>query len=371
MRGRHIIVLLAALGGGLVAAVLGTAASRDGDRERVMMASGVASVPAAPSGSLAVDARELLRRQADGVVGVRARVLRSDPGRGVVVSRTGGDLEIQGSGFALDGDTVVTSSHLVEGAMSLEVVLPDGTAVAATAIGSDDDTDCALLRLEGADGQDDVLRALDLGDSGAARDGDAVVTLADPGGTGAVTHGDTLATSHRVPADSGVPLTVLRLRDAAQAGDLGAPLLDGKGRVLGLHVRIAGAPRVLPAATLAGVIPQLERSGRVDRAYLGVLLGTGGAAAAAAAPVLIRQVAAGSPAAHAGLQAGEDAIEAVGGRAVAAAQDVATALAAFAPGDVVALSVRRDGAPRTVRVRLADRPASLWSSPRDDGAPGL
>lgn len=374
---------VAALGGGILVAVLaGTGGRQDGGALRGGFAG---ASPRAATSSLSMDVREIARRRAAGVVGVRAQVLRSDPRRGLMVASADGAGVLEGSGFVVDEDgLILTSAHLVDGAIQIEVVLDDGRTVPATPIGSDDDTDCALVRID-ADGH--RLEPLELGDSAAAARGDQVVTLAGTGAGDVTIATTTLAAGTKeVTTASGAMEAVLRAPAGAGQRRLGAPLMDATGRVLGLHVRLPGtggddgsAPSVvLPAATIARILPQLETAGRVERAYLGVLLDVA-ADPAVEDGVPVRAVADGSPAAGAGVRgalatapgAPGDAIERLDGTEVDSAREVVDVLARHAPGDVVSLVLRTGEARRTLQVRLADRPAALWSSTPDDGAPGL
>jgi S1-C subfamily serine protease len=108
----------------------------------------------------------------------------------------------------------------------------------------------------------------------------------------------------------------------------------------------------VPVDTAKAVIPQLESAGRVERAYLGVQ------GATSPDGVLVEHVLEHSPAAQAGIRAG-DTLERLGGRMVRTMDDVTEILAAHAPGDALDVEVRTGGLTRRLRATLADRPDTL------------
>jgi putative serine protease PepD len=132
--------------------------------------------------------------------------------------------------------------------------------------------------------------------------------------------------------------------------------------VIGINSQIAtggsngnvGIGFAVPVNTAKTVIPQLEQSGRVERAYFGIQ------GATAPDGVVVDVVQDGSPAASAGVRVG-DTIERLGGRPVRSMDDVTDILAAHAPGDVVDVEVRTGGLTRGLKATLIDRPAALPS----------
>jgi S1-C subfamily serine protease len=347
-------VATAAAGGALTTALLlasGTVHMRD--------AAVAGDPPLAARGQLvassgALSAREIYERAAPAVVAVRARVLpsaRSPFGETEAPSGT-----TAGSGFVLDADKgrIVCSAHTVAAATEITVGLADGRTVAARALGSDDDTDLALLAVD-PDGLG--LRELELAEGGRVEVGDPVLALAKPGG-GAPTlaTGVVSAPGRRLVADGGFAVDRAIQTDAPQVpGDTGGPLLDAAGRVIGAtaHLTVGGAVAgfAVPAETIAQVVPALEEAGRVRRAFLGVRaeVGDGG--------VRVASVREGSPAAAAGVRPG-DTLRWVGDARVRSVEELTRVLAAREPGERVAVEVARGGRSSTHAVRLSDRPGA-------------
>ena len=337
---------LAALAGGLASgalvAVILLATGADGDDET--------AAPAARDTApvrRAAPLTELYERARRGVVVVEGR----QPG----VSWPEGppredDGVATGSGFAIGDGRIVTNHHVVAGAREI-AVRRRGRRVRARLVGSDPSTDLALVRLRPEEGE--RLRALPLGDSDSVRPGDPAVVIGNPLGLArTLTAGVVSATGRRIEAPDGFPIRNAVQTDApVNPGNSGGPLLDERGRVIGVIAqgRGDGIAFAVPVDTLERVVPQLERFGRVRRPYLGVTTTTAGAGAR------VLEAVERGPAARAGLRGG-DVIVSVAGRAVRDPDDVATAIADRRPGTRVAIEYRRAGSRRSVEVRLGVRP---------------
>src|ERR671916_399343 len=184
-----------------------------------------------------------------------------------------------GSGFVVDEDgTIVTNAHVVEGASSVQVGFEEGgDLVDAEVKGVDDDTDLAVLKI---DPQGQELTVLPLGDSADAEVGDPVVAIGNPFGLQrTVTTGIVSALQRQVDAPTGFPIDDVIQTDASiNPGNSGGPLLDAQGRVIGINSQIAtggsrgsvGIGFAVPVNTAKTVVPQLKKSGKIDRAYLGI-----------------------------------------------------------------------------------------------------
>jgi putative serine protease PepD len=354
MRGWMGTVVTAAAGGALTTALLlasGTLETRDaavaGDPPLAARGQLVAS--AANDGALS--AREIYERAAPAVVSVRARVLPAErTPYGAVEAHSAATA---GSGFVLDAEKglVVCSAHTVAAATDIAVGLAGGRMVPARALGSDDDTDLALLAVD-ADGLG--LRELELAEGGVEV-GDPILALAKPGpGAPTLATGVVSSPGRRLMADGGFTVDRAIRTDAPQVpGDTGGPLLDAAGRVIGAtaHLTVGGAVVgfAVPADTIAQVVPALEESGRVRRAFLGVRT------AAASGGVRVAGVREGSPAAAAGVRPG-DTLRRIDGSRVRSVDDLSRVLAGLRPGALVPVEITR-GKERSARgVRLADRP---------------
>jgi putative serine protease PepD len=271
-----------------------------------------------------------------------------------------GRQQAQGSGFVYDDSgTVITNQHVVDGASSIEVTLADGSSSEARVVGTDASTDLALLKV---DAPANKLEPLALGDSTELAVGDAVVAIGSPFGlTETVTSGIVSALDRRITSPNGYAITGAIQTDAAiNHGNSGGPLLNLQGEVVGVNAQIEsesggndGVGFAVPSSTVRSVVAQLLEDGQVEHAYLGVSL----ADTDNGAGVRVSEVRAGSPAAEAGLEAG-DVVTAVDGNSVTNASELQAAIDTKRPGEEVSVTYTRGGESETVNVELGSRPDS-------------
>ena len=271
-----------------------------------------------------------------------------------------GTAQAQGSGFVSDtSGHVITNAHVVEGAQSAKVRFADGKSYDATVVGVDASTDLAVLKV---DAPASALHPIQLADSSQVAVGDVVVAIGSPFGLeNSVTAGIVSALGRSMQAPNGYTITGAIQTDAAiNHGNSGGPLLDLDGKVVGVNAQIEsesggndGVGFAIPSSTVASIVGQIVDGGAVEHAYLGVSVteATGGTAGAQLA-----QVRSGTPAANAGLQAG-DVVTAVDGDTVASAAALQSAIDAKKPGDRVIVDYVRNGEHRSVTVTLATRPS--------------
>jgi putative serine protease PepD len=278
-------------------------------------------------------------------------------GPGVVSVQVG---SASGTGFVVRGDgTIVTNAHVVGDADAAVVRFGDtGRQVQAEVRGTDPSSDLAVLHVDpGASGP---LRPLPLANSDRVQVGDAVVAIGHPFGLDrTATAGIVSGLGREIRAPDGFQIDEVIQTDAPiNPGNSGGPLLDARGRVVGVNSQIAtggagngsvGIGFAVPSNRVREVLPALSRGQRIERAYLGVTT----APHARGAEVV--SVAGGSPAQRAGIRSG-DVITVVDGREVAEPQDVSEAINALKPGERLEIEVARDGARRTLDVELAARP---------------
>jgi putative serine protease PepD len=270
-----------------------------------------------------------------------------------------GGPQAQGSGFVYDtSGHVITNYHVVQGATSLEVTLADGSTYDATVVGTDPSTDLAVLKV---DAPSSKLHPLALADSSDVAVGDGVVAIGSPYGLEeTVTSGIVSALGRTIESTNGYSIPGTIQTDAAiNHGNSGGPLLNLSGQVIGVTSQIesesggnTGVGFAIPSNTVRSVVDQLVAGHEVEHAYLGVRLqetpGESGAQVAS--------VSDGSPAAKAGLEAG-DVITALDRDTIDSADALTAAVATKSPGDEVTVTYTRNGDSHTAQVTLGTRPS--------------
>jgi S1-C subfamily serine protease len=277
-----------------------------------------------------------------------------------------------GSGFVWDRyGHVVTNFHVVEGGNSFSIKLADGTQREATLIGAEPRKDLAVLRF---DPKGLAPAALPIGESHSLVVGQKVLAIGNPFGLDqSLTTGIISALGREIPARGGFIIEDVIQTDASiNPGNSGGPLIDSRGRLIGVNTAIfsptgtsAGIGFAVPVDTVRRIVPQLIRFGRVKRAGLGLtLLPDHIVRSWGVTGVVVREVYRGSAAAAAGLRGIEldrrgavvslDAIVRIGDKKIRSFADLANALDEHAPGDEVWLDYERDGKPKRVRIRLEE-----------------
>jgi S1-C subfamily serine protease len=382
--------VLAGVLGGLVVLVIGsvlisTGVIDTGDtkvvKEQAPLTNSVATSGGGETGSAeGRTVADIYKQEGRGVVFVESRgVSEGDSIFGTPQQGTA-----TGSGFVVDRDgTILTNAHVVEGAQSVSIRLEQngGDSIPAEVKGRDTSSDLAVLKVD-----PDKLKSvtpLPLGDSSKTEVGDAVVAIGNPFGfTRTVTTGIVSAKQRQIDAPNGFPIRNVIQTDASiNPGNSGGPLLDDQGRVIGINSQIAtgggqgsvGIGFAIPINTAKRLLPQLEKGGQVQRAYLGVTMApvTKQLAQDLNLPVdsgaMVQDVTGGSPAAKAGLRGGRtqtsdgltiggDVIVKVDGKSVRSPEDVAAAIGDHKPGDTVKIEYYRGGDKKTATVKLGNRP---------------
>ncbi|RZL89078.1 MAG: PDZ domain-containing protein [Variovorax sp.] len=260
-----------------------------------------------------------------------------------------------GSGFLFTPDGyLLTNSHVVQGAASLEVVRPDGTRGQAQLIGDDPETDLAVLRI----GASRALPHVMLGDSSRLRVGQVAIAIGNPlGFNHTVTSGIVSALGRSLRSSAGRMIDNVIQTDAAlNPGNSGGPLLDTRGRVIGVNTAIIpGAQAICFAVAVNSakwVVTQLFSHGRVRRAFIG-LAGSTVPISRRVARVLevdqescvrVTEVRPDSPAATAGLKA-DDLIVGIDGAPARTVDDLQRLLDESRIGKLCVLRILRGAQP--------------------------
>lgn len=274
------------------------------------------------------------------------------------------DMHGAGSGVIITPDGyILTNSHVVSQADRIQIRLQDGRELLATPVGDDPHSDLAVVRVQEA-----KLPSADLGDSSALRVGQLVIAIGNPLGFQAtVTTGVVSALGRTLRAQTGRLIENIIQTDAAlNPGNSGGPLVDFRGRVVGINTAVImgsqGICFAIPSGTARWVAGQLIREGRVRRAYLGVsgqnirLQRREVIEYATTAPTAVRvtEVQPRTAASDAGLQPG-DLVTKAGEVTVASVDDLQRALGRHTIGEPLAVEIIRDGR----RLTLTTRPTEL------------
>ena len=277
---------------------------------------------------------------------------QSGLGSGVIVSP---------SGF------VLTNNHVVEGADEIEVTLNDGRKAKAKIIGTDPETDLALLKIDL-----DKLPVIVLGSSDAAQVGDQVLAIGNPFGLGQTVSAGIVSALGRNQLGINTFENFIQTDAAINPGNSGGALVDVSGNLLGINTAIysrsggnMGIGFAIPVSTARMVMDGLVKDGQVTRGWIGVepqeltqelaetfnLKTAGGNLQG----VIITGVLQNGPAAKAGIQPG-DVITQVAGKAVANVPELLANVAALKPGSANKFSVRRAEKTLELDVTPAPRP---------------
>ncbi len=406
MRIRLVPSLLVLLSSALTAAVVLPAATAQSGAQQAPLAQAAPASPAAPLVTGLPDFTRLVERVGPAVVNIEASVgggtaraqqpLPDDeqipeifrrilgpgfqmPGPGQSPGRPRG--RSLGSGFLISGDGyVLTNHHVVDGADTVKVTLTDRREFTAKVVGSDQQSDVALLKIDATG-----LPMLRTGEASTVRPGQWAVAIGSPFGFDqSVTAGIVSAVGRSNPYADQRYVPFIQTDVAINRGNSGGPLLNTSGEVIGINSQIfsnsggyMGVSFAIPIDVAMNVAEQLKSGGQVQRGQIGVQFQANNITSEQARGLgmpdtlgaLVNAVTADGPAARAGLVPG-DVIRAVDGTRVVRATDLPPLIGNKAPGTRVKLTVFREGRDRDINVTLSPLDEAVAAAPGASPAPG-
>ncbi|BAO81481.1 trypsin-like serine protease, typically periplasmic, contain C-terminal PDZ domain [Serpentinimonas raichei] len=258
---------------------------------------------------------------------------------------------------------VLTNHHVIEGAEEIEVQLSDGRQALARVVGTDPDTDLAVLQIDLPH-----LPVAVLGDSDALRVGDAVLAIGNPFGVGQTVTGGIVSALGRTQLGINIFENFIQTDAAINPGNSGGALVDVQGHLIGINTAIftrsggfMGIGFAIPTSTARQVLEAIVRDGAVTRGWIGV-------EPQALTPelaqhfglrrdrgVIIIGVLRNAPAAQAGIRPG-DVVVSVAGQPVADVATLLATVAALPPGQATQMQIERQGERFTLQVTPGRRP---------------
>ena len=292
-------------------------------------------------------------------------ILRRFFGNQVIIPQQQGPQEktAYGSAFFISKDGyLLTNRHVIDDASRITITLNDRRELDATLVGSDERTDIALLKVNGAS-----FPELKIGDSNQLKVGEPVLAIGSPFGFDySASAGIVSAKSRNMSGETSVPF--IQTDAALNPGNSGGPLFNQRGEVVGVNSRIfsgtggyMGLSFSIPIDVAMDVVQQLKTNGKVTRSYLGVMLQDIDRNLADAYKLpkpegsLINQVSPKSPAEKAGLKSG-DVILKLEGNSISRTSDLIYRLNRIAPNQTIQLEVLRDDKIRTIAATLSVAP---------------
>jgi serine protease Do/serine protease DegQ len=268
-----------------------------------------------------------------------------------------------GSGVIIDAEQgfIVTGSHVVEGAEEIVVILTDGRRLTGTTVGSDAETDIAIVRVRARN-----LISMKMGDSDKVEVGDFVLSIGNPFSLGQTVTSGIVSALRRRSVGPDVYEDFIQTDAAINLGSSGGALVNLRGELIGMNAAIldtgdpgggnVGIGFAIPVNTVRGIANQLMRYGSATHGQLGVTVAT--TTDAAKFGVAITSVEAESSAARAGLRVG-DIITALNASPVRSPVDLYVKTAMIRAGEIVALDIIRNGRSMTVRATLTARTPTI------------
>lgn len=277
-----------------------------------------------------------------------------------------------GSGFIVSNDgRIITNSHVVDGADSVEVTLKDGRKLQGRVLGTDPVTDVAVVKVDATN-----LPIVKMSNSEEIQPGEWAIAIGNPLGLDNTVTVGIISATGRSSGDAGIPdkrVNFIQTDAAINPGNSGGPLLNERGEVIGMNTAIRadaqGIGFAIPVNTIQRIADQLASNGKAEHAYLGVQMATlspqvkqeinsnpnVGITVNEEQGVLVVKVVEGSPAARAGIRAG-DVIRRFNGQDVTTADQLQTMMESVQVGNSLQIELKRDGQDQNITVQAGSYP---------------
>ncbi len=269
-------------------------------------------------------------------------------GSGVIVNETG---------------YLLTNNHVIEGATEIAVVLADGRIAAAAIVGTDPESDLAVLKINA-----DNLPAIAFGNSDELRVGDVVLAIGNPFGVGQTVTSGIVSAKGRSDLGLSTFENFIQTDAAINPGNSGGALINTQGDLIGINTAIfsrsggsQGIGFAIPSSLVKGIMTQIIEQGRAMRGWLGVDMQDVNAALAESfglqteTGAIVAGIHAGSPAYQAGLKVG-DVILSAAGRPVYNSKTLMNIIAGHPPGSTLPLHILRNGEVYNLEAVMGERP---------------
>ncbi|MEN6521648.1 MAG: trypsin-like peptidase domain-containing protein [Armatimonadota bacterium] len=295
--------------------------------------------------------------------------LARNVGPAVVAISTGSDDDSSvGSGVIVRPEGyILTNNHVIEGEKKVTVTLASGKKIQATRLGGDPRVDLAVLKVNAG-----RLPTAPIGDSDTLQVGQIAVAIGNPYGfERTVTVGVVSALNRSIPGGGSALSNLIQTDAEINPGNSGGPLLDARGNVIGINTALitgggGGLGFAVPINTAQEVIQDVLEYGRVIVPWIGISYGdvtqetSKAFGLSANRGVMVADVSPNSPASQAGLKLG-DIIVQTNGTIIEDSGDLQKQLRGKHVGDIMRLTIIRDGKRQTVDVKLQEMPSSLQS----------
>jgi len=270
-----------------------------------------------------------------------------------------------GSGVIIDANAglIITNNHVIDGADEITVTFEDRRKVEAELVGTDPDTDIALLKVDATN-----LRELRFARAGEAKVGDYVIAVGNPFGLSSTVTSGIISALGREQGGGNRYENYIQTDASINPGNSGGALVNSKGELIGINTAIlsrtgenSGIGFAVPVRTVENVVGQLRENGEVRRGRIGVIIQDvtpelrAGLGLSSLNGALVSEVGEDTPAEKAGLEGG-DVVIAFNGEDIIDSSDLRNLVGLLQPGTRADITFLRDGSRRTTKITVADAP---------------